>query len=249
MQEPKNKEWFEDWFNSPYYHILYGHRDQCEADRFLDALIAALKPAPGARFLDLACGKGRHSFYLSKMGFDVTGIDLSPESIRCASVKENDHLHFYVHDMRKLFRTNYFDVVLNLFTSFGYFSKESDHQATVAAVAKGLKENGIFVLDFMNVEKVLRELVAEEERTIEGIHFQVSRKAEDGFIQKCIHVSDKGKELDYCEKVRAFTPEELQKCIENAGLKIIALYGDYELRPFHPETSGRLLILAKKQTA
>ena len=73
--------WFKDWFNSPYYHLLYANRDNKEAAEFIDKLIDHLKPAPGATMLDVACGKGRHSIHLAEKGFDVTGIDLSEESI------------------------------------------------------------------------------------------------------------------------------------------------------------------------
>ena len=119
MSEDKHTEWFESWFDSPYYHVLYKNRDFSEAELFIDKLIQLIEPTKASRVLDLACGKGRHSIYLNKKGFDVTGIDLSEKSIACAKTAENETLHFYMHDMRKLFRTNYFDVVLNLFTSFG----------------------------------------------------------------------------------------------------------------------------------
>src|SRR5438034_11636297 len=109
-----HKEWFESWFNSPYYHILYKDRDESEARLFLDNLISFLKPPPGAKILDVACGKGRHSVYLNKKGFQVAGFDLSPENIAHNRQFENDTLSFSVHDMREVFRRNYFDYVLNL---------------------------------------------------------------------------------------------------------------------------------------
>src|SRR6187455_1959490 len=101
--------WFESWFNSPWYHILYEHRDEQEAEEFLDALLDHLQPKPGSSMLDLGCGKGRHSIYLNQKGFNVTGIDLSPESIMHCRKWENETLSFFVHDMRHLFRTNDFD--------------------------------------------------------------------------------------------------------------------------------------------
>lgn len=240
-------EWFEDWFNSPYYHILYKGRDQCEADTFLDKLISILKPEPKARFLDLACGKGRHSFYLSKKGFDVTGIDLSPSSIDCASVKENELLHFYVHDMRKLFRTNYFDFTLNLFTSFGYFANEHDDISTIQSVAKGLKENGTFVLDFMNSPKVIAGLVKDEKASVDGIDFHIRREVKDGFITKYISVLDKGKELNFKEQVKSLNLADFERYFASAQLKIVDLRGNYELEPFDEKNSNRLILIAKKE--
>lgn len=247
MTKEQNNEWFEDWFNSPYYHILYKDRDQCEADILLDKLVSILDPKPGARFLDLACGKGRHSFYLSKKGFDVTGIDLSESSVACASVKENERLHFYVHDMRKLFRTNYFDFTLNLFTSFGYFETERDDIATLDSVAKGLKADGTFVLDFMNIHKVIRNLVTDANYKIDNIDFNIRKKVEDGFVSKHILITDKGKEHHYQERVKALELKDFERYFSSARLKIVDLRGNYAMESFDENTSERLIIIARKE--
>src|SRR5580698_7109890 len=101
MQLPEN--WFQEWFDSPYYHTLYVDRDEKEAAAFIDRLLMYLHPAPGSLMLDVACGRGRHASILAGKGFDVTGIDLAPHSITFALQYANDHLHFYEHDMRRLF--------------------------------------------------------------------------------------------------------------------------------------------------
>ena len=84
--------WFKEWFNTTYYHQLYFKRDDKEAADFIDKLITHLKPAHGSLMLDVACGKGRHSIQLSGKGFDVTGIDLSEDSIMEALKNENEEL-------------------------------------------------------------------------------------------------------------------------------------------------------------
>ncbi|MCZ6900895.1 MAG: methyltransferase domain-containing protein, partial [Bacteroidetes bacterium] len=98
------KEWFGEWFDSPYYHILYKHRDHEEARAFIDRLNIFFQWATSDKILDLACGKGRHSIYLNKQGLDVVGLDLSAENVKAAKTHENSRLHFYVHDMREVFR-------------------------------------------------------------------------------------------------------------------------------------------------
>lgn len=103
-----DKAWYKDWFNSHYYHMLYQHRDEDEAMQFINTLIQYLKPAPGSTMVDIACGKGRHSKALADMGFDVTGMDLSAASIEEAKKDEDDHLHFFQHDMRSPFWIHYF---------------------------------------------------------------------------------------------------------------------------------------------
>lgn len=246
MSEIKHPEWFECWFDSPYYHVLYKNRDFTEAELFIDNLIQLLQPQKSNRFLDLGCGKGRHSIYLNKKGFEVTGIDLSEKSIACAKTSENETLHFYTHDMRKLFRTNYFDVVVNLFTSFGYFEQERDDNAVVNAAYKALKPGGFFVLDFMNSKKVIESLASEETKTIEGIEFKISKNVEDNFIVKKIQFKDKGKEYQFEECVKALTLNDFEKYFEANKLKIVHLRGNYKLEEFDEKSSDRLIIVARK---
>lgn len=246
MQHPHHPDWFETWFNSRYYHILYKHRDCGEAEEFIDKLVAFFHPPQHCRFLDVACGKGRHSVFLNKKGLDVTGIDLSPESIHYASQFENNDLHFYVHDMRKLFRTNYFDYSVNLFTSFGYFDHERDNKATIDAIAKGLKPGGIFVIDFFNATKTLAGMKPHYETDVEGIHFDIHKKLEDGVIVKQICFSDQGKKYRFEERVKALTLDDFKHYLEAGGLRIIQLWGDYNLGAFNAETSDRLIIAAQK---
>ena len=118
--------WYTSWFNSPYYHILYKDRDYTEAGRFMDKLTADLQLEKGSKILDLACGKGRHSIYLSELGYDVTGADLSPKNIEAAKKYERPGLRFVIHDMCLPFLEK-FDAIFNLFTSFGYFESPNDN--------------------------------------------------------------------------------------------------------------------------
>jgi len=118
------KEWFESWFDTKYYHILYKNRDYTEAEKFISKLIDFLNPEPDSKFVDIACGRGRHSVYINRLGYSVVGYDLSEESILEAKKHSKKDLKFYTHDMRQIFRTNYFDFALNLFTSFGYFKSK-----------------------------------------------------------------------------------------------------------------------------
>ena len=79
--QPATDNWFESWFDTPYYHILYKERNDDEAQLLMDNLTQYLNLPEEAKILDLACGKGRHSIYLNQLGFDVTGADLSTNSI------------------------------------------------------------------------------------------------------------------------------------------------------------------------
>lgn len=239
--------WYHSWFNSPYYHLLYNNRDDKEAHIFIDNLVTFLNPLKDTSFLDLACGKGRHSRYLNSKGFEVTGIDLSEESIQYASQFQNENLHFYVHDMRRVFRVNYFDYVLNLFTSFGYFETPHHDEQVLQSVHSALKRGGTFVLDFMNANYVINHLVAEEEKKVEGCRFSIKRRQSEGYILKDISFDAEGHTNHFQEKVKAYTYVELSRMVTNAKLSITGTFGDYSLAPFNEKESKRLILICKKE--
>jgi SAM-dependent methyltransferase len=243
MQKEKNN-WYASWFDTPYYHILYKDRDYGEAQLFMDNLTAYLNLPEDAKILDLACGKGRHSIYLNKLGYDVTGADLSIHSIAEASKHSNDTLHFMVHDMREPFPTKY-DAIFNLFTSFGYFEHEEDNIMTLQSVCKSLTEYGFGVIDFMNVEYVLKHLVPAETKTVEGIDFHIRRYVQEGYIFKEIDFEEKGENFHFTERVKALTLPDFEQMMDEAGIYLLDVFGDYKLRKFYKNESERLIMIFK----
>jgi SAM-dependent methyltransferase len=240
------RKWFQYWFNSPYYHILYSQRNDEEAEFLIDNLSAYLKPSASSNILDIACGRGRHAIYLNKKGYDVTGIDLSEQSIKYAQQFEQKHLRFFVHDMRKLLYINYFDLALNLFTSFGYFETEKDHVDALKSFRKGIKDDGTVVIDYFNTLKILRNLTHQEIKTVDGIEFQIKKFVADGKIIKHINFEHRGKDFAFEERVQAFTLEDFERMLASSGLKIVESFGDYALNPFDENKSDRLILICKK---
>jgi SAM-dependent methyltransferase len=240
------KEWFSSWFDSPYYHILYKSHDEQDAKLALDGLLKALNLAPGSRILDLACGKGRHARYLAEKGFDVTGLDISASSITFARQFEHESLSFYQHDMRLPFRVNYYDAVVNFFTSFGYFDNDRDHLVTLLNVQRNLKPGGLFLLDFFNAVWVRNHLVHSEVKEIDGIKFHISKLARGHFVYKKVEFDTGGRHFVFRERVRLFSLPELSKLFEQAGLQVRSVLGGYDLSPFDEMASKRLILLAEK---
>jgi SAM-dependent methyltransferase len=241
-------EWFEDWFNSAYYHLLYSHRDEEEANQFMQNLLTKLAPSPQSRILDLACGKGRHAQFIATKGFDVIGIDLSENSIAEALLNSHSNLQFFEHDMRFPFRINYFDYVFNLFTSFGYFNSQRDEINTIKSIALDLKPNGKLVIDFFNAAKVVQMTAkCSEQKVIDGIAFDWKKSIVDKSVIKEIDVNDAGLVHHYKEQVRLLELVDFENYFEQAGLKLVATFGDYSLAPFDVNTSERLIMIAQKQ--
>ena len=237
-------EWFEDWFNSKYYHILYQNRDEKEAENFIQNLSQFFKKEN--KIIDIACGAGRHTLFLNKLGYHTTGIDLSQESIKTAKTKSKGKIPFEVWDMRKCYKKKEFNVVLNLFTSFGYFEKEEDDIAAIKAMSDNLKEEGILIIDFLNSNKVIDNLVQKETKEMDGVTFNISRKVEDNFIIKNIEVNHDEEKMSFQEKVKALTKDDFFELLTFAGLTIINTFGNYKLDDFNQQTSDRLIIIAKK---
>lgn len=243
MQKEKNT-WFASWFDTPYYHILYKDRDYAEAQVFMDNITHYLNLPDDAKILDLACGKGRHSIYLNQLGYDVTGADLSENSIAEASKHANEKLHFEVHDMRIPFEQK-FDAIFNLFTSFGYFENDADNLTTLKAIQESLSEYGFAVIDFMNVQNVIDNLVPEEVKTVENIDFHIKRYLKDGHIFKEIDFEDKGEKFHFTEKVQALTLQNFEEMMEEAGIYLLDTFGDYKLKKFYKNESERLIMVFK----
>jgi len=242
----QDSAWFESWFDSPYYHILYKHRSLDEAHYFIDNITSYLTLAPGAKVLDLACGAGRHSLFLSQKGYEVTGIDLSEKNILNAKMYEADNLEFYQADMRKIFRTNYFDAVFNFFSSFGYFDNDHDHQLTINNVAKELKFGSSFVIDYANIVKVRETYEKSRTTEIDDIVFHEEKWLDDRFIYKKISFKHRSVYYNFIEKLRLFALKDFESMFVKAGLKIVRTFGGYDLADFDENKSDRLIIHAVK---
>jgi len=238
----KEKEWFENWFDTSFYHILYDYRNDDEAKLFMSNLIDFLNLSQGDKILDLPCGKGRHSLFLHSQGFDTTGADLSVNSIEHAQQFQKDGLTFEIHDMRNPLNGTY-NSIFNLFTSFGYFNQESTNIKVLENFKTAIKKDGHIVIDFLNLHKVIGNLVPEQRIRKKGIDFLIKKRVTESFIIKEIEVTFNKEVHHYMEKVQALDLEKMQKFAKDAGLEIQHVFGDYELNDFDAENSDRLILI------
>jgi SAM-dependent methyltransferase len=242
------KEWYKDWFNSAYYHKLYFDRDDVEAQLFISRLLNILQPKSGSRMLDVACGKGRHSRFLAEKGFDVTGIDISFDSINEAKQNESETLHFYVHDMRLLFRINYFDFAFNFFTSFGYFTTRREHDDAMRTIAGSIRPGGKLVIDYLNLHYIEKTLVTNEKKKINQTEYDITRWHDENHFFKKIVVIDPllSQPIVHTEKVAKFSLGDFTDMLSFQKMQVVEVFGDYNLNPFQINDSPRMVIVAKK---
>jgi len=243
----EKSEWFEEWFNTPFYHILYQNRNEEEAAVFIGKLMDVLDIEKPAKVLDLACGKGRHAITLNKLGYNVTGSDLSVNSIAQAKKFENDTLRFIVQDMRKPLKNEKFDAILNLFTSFGYFDDKADNLKVLNACGEMLNKKGVLVIDFMNAIKAAANLAEKETKIIDSIQFEITRQFDGRHIFKTISFGHMGQFHSFTERVQALTLDDFEELLKVGGFTLKKKYGDYELSAFDEKTSDRLILIAAKK--
>lgn len=253
--------WYEDWFDRAEYERVYQRRDEDEAEQAVDLVERVAEPAPGAKLLDVGCGRGRHARAFARRGYRVTGIDLSEAAIRAARRRAADEglaIDFRRQDMREPMGREAFDGAVNLFSSFGYFEEERDHQRAIDVVAQALRppsgrgagnsahRGGFFVQDFMNAAQVRATLVPESTRTEDDLAIEQKRWIENGRIEKDITLRRNGSEETFHESVRLLALDDFRRLYTRAGLHLEDTFGNYDGAP-HDESSPRLILLARHE--
>ena len=235
-----------NWFNSDYYHILYKNRDKKEAEFFINNLIKKLKIKKKSKILDLACGVGRHSFYLNKKGMNVIGIDNSENNIKKAKKFENKFLKFKKKEMTEDYG-QVFDFIFNLFTSFGYINEKHNFK-TFKSINNSLVNHGILVIDYLNVFKLKKELVEKETKKIGNIIFNIKRSFKDNFIVKKIKIKDNNEIFYFEERVMELTINDFQDYLRKFDFEILDVYGNYNLEKYHKNSERLIMIIKKSQS-
>lgn len=238
------KEWFKDWFDTTYYHLLYDERDENEARHFMGHLTDFLNLKKGTSILDLPCGRGRHAVYLNSLGYKVTGADISENSLEHARMFENNSLHFIRQDMRCELADTY-DAIFNLFTSFGYFEDDQSNIEVLKNFKKGLGKKGILVVDFLNAAYTRKTMVPNEVIIKGGIEFHIEKRINKQFIEKHIRFIVDGQPHHFVERIRNLSINDFKNYFDEAGLKISHIFGEYNLSNYESQTSSRLILVAQ----
>ena len=247
-------DWFEVWFDSDHYHQLYGHRSNAEARAFMESLHAH-GGWDGLSLLDLACGKGRHARAAARLGHEVVGLDLSRNSIEAARLQSADlpRLSFEVGDMRDFALGRSFDGVLNLFTSFGYFSHGSDHMAVLERIHAHLNPGGFLILDFLEADFARKHLVPRDVISRNGVDYHIERhmvptpgEAWETIVKQIRHRSEEGQMVVHEERVAALEHRHLQSMLNDSGFTIQEEFGQYDLTPWTKGQTPRLILSATR---
>ncbi|NNE70957.1 MAG: class I SAM-dependent methyltransferase [Rhodothermales bacterium] len=222
--------WYEQWFDTDEYDLVYQNRDEGEAALLIDLVESVTRPAAGSSLLDVGCGRGRHAVEFARRGYRVTGLDLSERSLEAAMQRADEagvDVRWIRQDMR-IPVPEAFDRVVNFFTAFGYFEDPAEHQRALNAMAGCVDRGGWFVQDFLNAEYVRANLVAADVRTLGEWEIRQQRRIKDGRIRKRIEFRKGESSHTFEESVALLSREDLEALHLDAGLEIQQVFGDYE---------------------
>ena len=246
--------WFEKWFNHPFYLELYSHRDNDEAAHCIHTILSRsgldLKKPESLSVLDIACGAGRHALELASLGYSVTGNDLAPyllDEARKAALKRNVVLKLSCCDMRLMANNDLYDLVVQLFTSFGYFDLKEDDQLVIKNAYGLLNSDGWYVLDLLNPLHLATNLVPYSRRSAGELSVIEERSFNGDRITKSISITSPfGETVTFNESVRLYSEEEIRAMLQNEGFSVESIVGNYHGEPFTSNDSPRMMIFSRK---
>ncbi len=242
------KDWYKHWFNSNYYLLIYKNRNEAEAKEFVDLILNNIPVKKDWSIVDFCCGYGRLCNFLAKHGFEVTGVDFSEIFINKAKMiaeSEGLKVNYIKCDIRKFNQPEKFDLGINFFTSFGYFSNE-ENELTFKNFTNSIKNEGWLVLDYLNVINLEKNLVPFEEFYLEHRRVFISRKIENDRVIKTITIEDNNLRETFVESVGLYDINYFMKLFTENGFKILSLFGDYSGNEFN-SNSPRLIIISQKK--
>ncbi len=241
--------WYKEWFGDDYVD-LYSHRDAEEAVRFIDTLENKSVLKNNHKVLDLCCGAGRYSIELAKRGYNITGQDLSKQLIDQAAKNadlNNVRINFILRDMRDIPYKSYFDSIINMFTSFGYFANDEENENVVKGISNALIDDGWLIIDFINKDFVVSNLKMKDEFVKNGMKISQYRKYDVSTkrLEKQINISSDGVEKEYLESVRLYELKDFKQILKKHNIDLVYYFGNYNGCEYSAD-SPRLIIVGRK---
>jgi SAM-dependent methyltransferase len=246
-------EWFEDeGFWRATYPFMFPDERLALGDEQVEKVLKLAGAAP-ASALDLGCGPGRHAVPLAGRGVRVTAVDRTSfllDKARARAREAGVAVEFVEEDMRRFVRPGAFDLVLSVFTSFGYFA-DDDNALVLRNVAASLAPGGGFVIDVLSKEW----LAGHYQPTRSTAHPDGVRLVERTEIvadwtrarTEWIVIQD-GTARSWWFDVRIYSGQELRDLLYRAGFAAVTLYGDLDGNPYGLGAT-RLVALARKEAA
>ena len=262
----KKEEWYEDIeFWEHFAPVMFDEIHWAEVPEVADAVTRLSRfnlygetpeddwhePAKSApKVLDLCCGIGRISSELARMGFAVTGVDITESFLNTAKEDaEHENLNIeYIHaDAREFVRSEYFDTIVNLYISFGYFTDQKDDLKVLRNVYKSLKNGGTFIIETLGKETVVRDFVEAEwfERTGYTVLTEYEPLDSWTFLKNRWIIIKDGQRVEKIFTQRLYSASELRAILQEAGFNKVEIYGDWDESPYDYK-ANKLIAVCRK---
>ena len=262
-----NKDWWKNFFDERYlktYVDIKSKEATLKEVKFLFGVIKNKFKDQKIKILDLACGYGRHSILLAQKGLKVVGVDYSKYFLKIALAKVKDlgfkNVKFIRKDVRKISYQNEFDLVINMFTSFGYFRDEKDNIKVLKNVYRALKKGGYFILDLENAVCLVNTLIKRGKTDKDGFLFIENKKLLSNNLEVLTKLAfnhlnlrfvlerkwrENNKKNSSKANCRLYYPEEILSYLRLLNFKIVKIYGDFRKNKYTFD-SPRMIIIAQK---
>jgi len=244
--------WYKAYFGEDYLRIYAPVLPAERTEREVNGIVDLLALPQGRTILDLCCGHGRHTIPLAQKGYKVTGQDLSEVFLHEAETEaqaQHVDIHWVHSDMRHIPFESDFDAAINIFTAFGYLENQDEDQKVLQQVSKALKPGGLFLLETLHREGLMRHYVPHLiSHYPEGLIVLEERRFDlltsHNKVQVTMLYPD-GQRKEYSHSLRVYTLTELAQMLETAGLRVQAYYGTWDRSPLTMD-NFRLILLSQK---
>jgi len=240
------KDWYKDWFASDYYLKVYSHRNDKDATNLIELIKRNIQIDSNAKILDAACGNGRHSLQFAKLGYNVVGFDLSKQLLEIACQNKMTNVNYFRSDIRSVPLKRVFDLILNLFTSFGYFESDVENFNFIKFASSHLTKNGYFIFDYLNPNYVKNNLVQSSSKNIGKLSIEENRKIVNNRVEKEIIISDENNLHRYFESVRLYSLSQILSMFLENEFVLYKSFGNYSGDDYDEEQSKRMILFFRK---
>ena len=240
----------QDAFWELFEPILFNQQRLSSTPEEVDKIVKLLQIEGQAKLLDLCCGRGRHSLEFSRRAFDVIGVDRTAayvEKARLEAEKFNLNATFIHGDMREFQLPDHFDLIINMFGSFGYFEDPDDDRKVVTNMYRSLRAGGQFLIETAGKEIVARNFQEMEWSEAGDLLILSERKVTQnwGRIETRWIVIQGTKRAEHRVSVRSYSAVELSSLLFDCGFSEVQAYGsldgiDYDQR------AQRLVVVGRK---
>lgn len=247
-----DKSWYNHFFDEDYWFLYEDRFNEEKTREDIELLLKLTKVNTHDTILDLACGQGRHTIELAKKGFTMTGFDISESLLEKGKKKAEARglaIQWLKGDMKQLEFSNEFDLIINMYTSFGFYPTHQENVTVLEKCYEALQPQGMFLMDLWNAYFVVHNFPTTNwYHTKEDILVLEERNydAKEGRMTTKIMIKDQNKVLKTIEHTMfMYTPAELVRMFKKANFTDVKIFGNLDGAAYSLK-KPRVILTARK---